>query len=141
MYVAAVITLQYEGLRELAQALHEVNVGLYEALLAGLREVGEVIRGESARRFLDYGASEGREASFARGADGLGVLVRPNTSRMAIVSVAQTVRRSGDLGARRSNFGDLMMRKALIPARRDGLDEAAALLDSEVADLLHEHGF
>lgn len=135
------LTLRYEGLREVAQALRDVNAGLYETLLTGLREVGEVIRKEGARRFLEYGAGEEREASFTRGAAGLRTLVRPNTSRMALVTVAQTVRRSSTMGARRSNFGDLMMRHGLIPARGDKLGEAYAIVDTEVAALLHEHGF
>jgi hypothetical protein len=136
-----VLLLRYEGLRELAQALREVEAGLYEALLTGLGEVGEIIRKDAAARFLEYGASEEREASFTKGAEGLDTFVRPNTSLMALLTVGQGMRRSRDMGARRSNMGDLMMRKALIPARKDRLDEAAKVLESSVGKLLHEHGF
>lgn len=135
------LTFRYEGLRELAQSLRDVNAGLYETLLSGLGKVGEVIRAEGARQFLEYGAGEDREPTFVKGAEGLGVLVRPNTSKMAIVSVAQTKRRSQDMGARRSNFGDLMMRHGLIPALGEKIGDAYEIVDVEVADLLRRNGF
>ncbi len=137
------IGLRYEGLRELAQALRTINYELYAEVVAGLREVGEVIRKDARNRFVTYGAggSEARAATFVQAADGFQTLVRPNTSTMAIVSVSQTRRRTGDLPRRRSNFGDLMMRKALLPARGESMDEAAAVMEAAVGGLLAKHGF
>lgn len=137
------IEIRYEGLRELAQALRIVDAGLFEAVTAGLKEVGEVIRRDASARFVDYGSNgnEGRAASFAKAADGFQTLVRTNTSTMAIVSVGQTRRKSRDLLRRRSNFGDLMMRHALLPARDESMAEAAELLENTVGVLLTDQGF
>lgn len=137
------IEVRYEGLRELAQALRAVNTELYATLLEGLHKVGEVIRTDAAARFDAYGSggTPAREASFARAAAGFRTLVRPNTSSMAVVSVAQTIRRTPDLRRRRSNLGDLMMRHALLPAQGERMGDAVAILDAEVAGLLRENGF
>ena len=137
------IVLRYEGLRELAQALRVVNHELFDALMVGLREVGEIVRKDARRRFVDYGIAQHpkRAVSFIDAADGFDTLVRPNTSTMAIVSVQQKHRRSSDMPRRRANFGDLMMRHALLPARNAGLPEAEEVLDREVVALLARHGF
>ena len=137
------IEIRYEGLRELAQALRVVNEELFAALMVGLREVGEIVRKDARKRFINYGIAQHpkRAVSFVDAADGFDTLVRPNTSTMAIVSVTQKHRRSGDMPRRRSNFGDLMMRHALLPARDDGLPEAEEVLDREVVALLARNGF
>ena len=130
--------VRYEGLRELAQALRIVNAELYQALVAGLDKVGGVIRSDASAKFVSWGAGR---PGVEQAAEGFRVLVRPNTSTMAIVSVGQTLRRSADMPRRRSNFGDLQMRKGLLPARTEKLPDAVAILDSEVSTLLHSHGF
>ena len=130
--------VRYEGLRELAQALRIVNAELYGALIAGLGKAGDVIRADAAGKFVSWGA--GRDG-VEQAAEGFRVLVRPNTSTMAIVSVAQTLRRSSDMPRRRSNFGGLMMTEALLPARDEKLPEVVAALDGEVSALLDSRGF
>lgn len=130
--------VRYEGLRELAQALRIVNAELYGAVLAGLRKSGDVVREDAVSKFQSWGA--GRDG-IEKAAEGFGVLVRPYTSSMAIVSVGQTLRRSSDMPRRRSNFGGLMMTKALLPARQEKLAEVETILDTEVSVLLHTHGF
>lgn len=139
--------VRYEGLRELAQALRVTSVELYGEMVAGLAEAGDVIRRAARSDFIVYGASTGsgfgdaRAAGFVRAADGFQTLVRTNTSTMALVSVAQTRRRTPVMQMRRSNFGDLMMRHALLPARGSHMEEAAAIVDRRVGGLLERHGF
>jgi len=147
------IELRYEGLRQLAQALRIVDAELYASMVAGLKEVGEVIRRDARSKFIDYGAgvrplgqraaysSEGRAASFVKAADGFQTLVRVNTSTMALVSVGQTNRSSRDLLRRRRNFGDLMMRHGLLPAREESMEQAATVLEESIGTLLTTHGF
>lgn len=130
--------VRYEGLRELAQALRIVNAELYEAVLAGLRKAGDVVRADAAGKFESWGA--GRDG-IETAAEGFSALVRPYTSTMAIVSVGQTLRRSSDMPRRRPNFGGLMMTEALLPARQEKLAEVETILDTEVATLLHSRGF
>jgi len=123
----------------LLQSLSVVNHELYAALLVGLEHVGDSIRDDARTKFADWGSggSPGRAASFVRAAEGFDTRVRPNTKTSAIVGVGQSIRKSRDLARRRSNFGDLMMRKALLPARNEKLDEAYLLLETEVSELLH----
>ena len=137
------IALRYEGLRELLQSLRVVQAELYATMVAGLKEVGEVVRKDARRRFIDYGISNhpGRATGFVKAADGLQTLVRPNTSTMALVSVGQTLRSSRYQPRRRPNFGDLMMRHSLLPARGAGLVEAEAVMDETVGGLLARNGF
>lgn len=137
------IEIRYEGLRELAQALRIVDQELYLAMVAGLKEVGEIIRRDARSKFIDYGAdgSEGRAASFVRAADGLQTLVRVNTSTMALVTVGQTLRTTRYIPQKRPNFGDLMMRHGLLPARNESMEQATVALDRQVGSLLASHGF
>jgi hypothetical protein len=138
-----VIAVRYEGLRETLQALRIVEYDLYRTMLAGLKTAGEIVRRSARQRFADYGSggSAARTASFLKAADGFQTLVRPNTSTMAIVSVGQTLRSTVYQPRRRPEFGGLMMRKALLPARGASMGEAVAALDAEVVTLLHTHGF
>lgn len=130
--------VRYEGLRELAQALRIVNAELYQALLAGLQKAGDVVKADAQGKFESWGA--GRDG-IEQAAEGFRVLVRPNTSTMAIVSVGQTLRRSSDMPRRRSNFGGLQMTEGLLPARAEKLADVAVILDGEVSTLLHSRGF
>ena len=130
--------VRYEGLRELAQALRIVNAELYAALISGLRKAGDVVRVDAQGKFESWGAGR---PGIEQAAEGFSALVRPNTSTMAIVSVGQTLRRSSDMPRRRSNFGGLMMTKALLPARDQKLPEVVAAIDGEVSGLLRSHGF
>lgn len=133
--------VEYEGLRELVQALRATSLELYGAVVDGLRRGGEVVRKDASNRFREYGAGLGRPDGFIRAADGFKTQVRPNTSTMALVSVGQTLRRTPDLPRRRSNFGALQMRHALVPARDQDMAQVAAVVETEVAGLLHKHGF
>ncbi len=137
------IEVRYEGLRELVQALRTIKYELFEALLAGLKQAGEIIQRDARHRFIDYGSggSAGRAASFVKAADGFQTLVRPNTSTMALVTVGQTLRSTSNQPRRRPNFGGLMVRKALLPARDASIGEAYAVVDANVATLLQSHGF
>jgi hypothetical protein len=141
-----VIGVRYEGLREVAQALRATQIELYSALEAGLTKSGDIVRDDARQMFIQWGTggvarSASRGAGIAKAAEGFKTLFRPNTSTMSIVSVAQTLRRSKDMHRRRSNFGDLMMRKALLPARNQDMAKVVAVLETEVGALLHEHGF
>lgn len=132
------IGIRYEGLRELAQALRTVNHELYDALISGLASAGKIVRADAAEKFEAWG---GDRPGIEKAAGGFRAFVRPNTSTMAILSVGQSLRRSEDLARRRSNLGDLFMRKALLPARNEKLVDVAVAIDESVAQLLHEHGF
>ena len=133
--------IQYEGLRELVQALRATSLELYGAVLEGLRKGGEIVRKDASSRFSGYGAGLGRPDGFVKAADGFRTLVRPNSSTMALVSVGQTLRRSSDMLHRRSNFGGLQMRHGLLPARDQDMPQVAAVVEEDVAGLLREHGF
>lgn len=130
--------VRYEGLRELAQALRIVNAELYGALVTALDKAGGIVREDASAKFVSWGA--GRDG-IEQAAEGFRVLVRPNTSTMAIVSVGQTLRRSGDMPRRRSNFGALQMTKGLLPARDQKMPEVVTVIDGEVSALLHSRGF
>src|ERR1051326_4782849 len=107
--------IRYEGLRELAQALHSVNRDLYDSVRGGLKEAGELIRADARGRFEKYNKAS---------ADGFETRVRMGAG--ALVVVGQRLRKTTGL---RPDFGALMMTKALLPARMDKLDQAAALVE------------
>lgn len=136
------LTIQAEGLREIAQSLREINYSVFTEMVAGLKEVGDVVRSRARSRFIAYGfekeIDKGRATGFVKAADGFQTLVRPNTSTMALVSVGQTLRSTRVQPRRRPNFGDLMMRKALLPARNETLEDAAAVLEARVLRLVND---
>lgn len=140
------ISVRYEGLRETLQALRTVNHELYEALLSGLEAAGRIVQADARQKFIQWGSggvfeSESRQRGITKAAEGFDVRVRPNTSSYPILSVGQSIRRSGDMARRRSNLGDLFMRKALLPARKEKMVDVVTAIDRGVASLLHEHGF
>ena len=137
------IGLRYEGLKGLLQSLSVVNHEMYQTVMLGLTKVGDNVLDDARGKFSDWGSggSPGRTASFVKAAEGFDTRVRPMTKTSAVVTVGQSLRKSRDLPKRRSNFGDLMMRKALLPARNEKLEESYLLLETEVAELLHSQGF
>ena len=137
------IEIRAEGLKELLQSLAVLDHELYDAVVAGLTKTGDAVREDATAKFATWGSggSPGRAASFVRAAEGFDTRVRPLTSTSAVVTVGQSLRKSRDLPRRRPNFGDLMMRKALLPARNEKLEEAAAIFNTEVTELIHANGF
>jgi hypothetical protein len=133
-----VFGVRYEGLRELAQALRIVNTELYAALLAGLNKAGRIVQSQASSDFSEWG---GGRPGVGKAVAGFRTLVRPNSSTMAIVSVGQTLRRSSELGLRRSNWGSLQMTEGLIPARDSKLPEVVTAIDGSVTELLRSRGF
>jgi hypothetical protein len=53
------------------------------------------------------------------------------------VFIGQRLRKTTGL---RPDYGDLQMRKALIPARTEKLDDAADIVEAKVGGLLRSHG-
>lgn len=85
-----------------------------------LREAAEPIRREASARFLKY---------HPRSAAKYGISVR----KVGTVSVEQRLRKSADVGRRRSNFGGLQMRKALIPALGSNADQVERKVEEAVS--------
>jgi hypothetical protein len=117
----------YEGLHEVAQALREVEAGVYTELVADLKEVGDVVRDDARQRFA---------AISTKTADGFETRVRTGSS--AVVVVAQRLRKTT---GRRPDYGALQMRHALLPARTAKHAEAVEILERGAGKLLAAHGF
>lgn len=83
----------------------------------GLREAAVPVRDEARARFARYDA---------RSASRYGISVR----RTGIVSVEQRLRRTT---GKHPQFGSLQMRRALIPALQNNVDETIRRLDAEMA--------
>lgn len=131
----APVSLRYEGLRELAQALRETDRALLNELKVELEKVGEVVRIEAVRLFTKGVA---RSASIQKTAEGFETRVRAGGQAKDLVVVAQHLSKTT---GKRPDYGALQMTRALLPARDAKLDEAAQILEDGAYKLLHEHGF
>ncbi len=120
--------IQYEGLREIAQALREVDKETLAELTRDLGDVGHVVEHEAVDLF---------DAIDARSAAGFDTRVRINTSSMALVSVGQSLRKTT---GRRPDYGTLQVEDALLPARDRKIGEAVHILEDGAMKLLRRHG-
>lgn len=129
------VTLHYEGLRELAQALKQVDTELLGELQKELGKVGEVVRAEAYGLFTKGVA---RSESIQRTAANFETRVRAGGNAKAIVVVGQ---RLPSTTGTRPDYGGLQMTRALLPARERKIDEAAQILEDGAYALLRRHGF
>ncbi len=130
--------LTYEGLREVAKALAVIDHELLGELKLGLRKVGEVVEHEARRRFVAYKPDD---PWAAQSAESFETRVRAGSASSALAVVGQRRRRSGQQQLRRSNWGGLQVKHALLPALGAMLGEASEVLEREVHQLLKRHGF
>src|SRR4051812_31611934 len=98
-------SIRYEGLREVAQALREVDRGALVELTKDLGEVGGVVERDARSRF---------DRIDAASAAGFDTRVRVNSSSLGLVTVGQKLRKTT---GRRPDFGALQVTSALLPAR------------------------
>lgn len=134
------VGIQYEGLREIGQALRETDRGLADRLKAALGDVGEVAREEAEVQFLanlgKHHRSERSQASIERTARGFHVRVRLSRGG-SLVSVEQNIRKKT---GRRPDYGGLQVKDGLIPGRDRTIPEATRILERDVVGLLKDHG-
>lgn len=128
--------IRYEGLGALVKALKEVAPVVERELNAELKAVGEIVASDAARRFaaLPAHGSPATAGSYRFTAAGFKSRVRAG----GLVTVEQTRRRKS---GRRGDYGALMMRRALIPARTAHLEEVAARAEVAVGRALARAGF
>ena len=132
--------IEFNGLRDLAKALKEIDLGLFEELKGDLEDVGNIVRDEAARLFVAYGRERGREHSFAVSASSFETRVRTQ-SAAGVVVVGQGRRKSTNTSRNRSNWGGLEMTKGLLPGRERGIKEAERVLEQGAVRLLRNNGF
>lgn len=120
--------LRYEGIRELAQALKQIDDGLLHELTADLKNVGEVVREQATSLFdrIDVKTAAGFETR-----------VRATSRSGGLVTVEQKLRKTT---GRRPDYGGLQVRY-MLEAREEKLGEAAQILEDGAHRLLREHGF
>jgi hypothetical protein len=121
-------SIQYEGLREIAQALKETDKSTLAELTRDLKDVGEVVEHEAVHLFDPYDP---------RSAAGFDTRVRVNTSTMALVSVGQSLPKTTGL---RPDWGTLQVEVALLPARDRKWVEANKILEDGAIANLRRHG-
>lgn len=120
--------LEIEGLREVLVALKQVDEHTQKELVAGMREVGDVVRDDARRRFstVDRYSAQGFETR-----------IRPSSSE-ALVIVGQRLRKTTGT---HPDWGARQVREALLPARHAKYDDAHEILEKRVGRLLAVHGF
>ena len=121
-------SIQYEGLREIAQALKETDRSTLAELTRDLGDVGQVVEKEAVGLF---------DRIDARSAAGFDTRVRVNSSSMALVSVGQSLRKTT---GQRPDFGALQVTAALLPARDRKIAEATRILEAGAIANLRRHG-
>lgn len=121
-------SIQYEGLRQIAQALKETDQAALRELTDDLGRVGGVVEREAVSLF---------DRIDARSAAGFDTRVRVNSSSMALVSVGQSKRKTTGL---RPDYGALQVTEALLPARDRKIGEAVRILEDGAVRHLREHG-
>jgi hypothetical protein len=121
-------SIQYEGLRQIAQALKETDQSALRELQADLGDVGEVVEKEAVSLF---------DRIDARSAAGFDTRVRVNSSSLALVSVGQSKRKTT---GKRPDYGALQITEALLPARDRKIVEATRILEYGAIANLRRHG-
>lgn len=129
------VSLHYEGLRELAQALRDTDRDLLNQLKDELEKVGEVVRIDAVGRFTKGVA---RSVSIQQTAANFETRVRAGGQAKELVVVAQRLAKTT---GKRPDYGALQMTRALLPARDAKIGEAAQILEDGAVKLLHDHGF
>lgn len=135
------LSVRYEGLREVLKALNETDKELIGRLRVAFAKVGDLIKVDARARLVRFGQAHNRGGSFAEVAAGYDTRVRTSGNTDTIVSVGQSHRTSPLQLRRRPNLGDIQMKKSLLPARTANFDRAVQLVEDEIGGLLHEQGF
>ncbi len=105
--------IHVKGYRETMRAFQQADKDARKELRAALKEVGEVVRRDAAARFA---STSGRTAAGYRTA-----------VRQRGVAVEQRLAKTTGL---RPDYGALQMRRALIPARSENLEELDAAMEA-----------
>lgn len=122
-------TIRFEGVREAAQALKEIDADLLRNLREQMREVGNVIRDDARARAMPVNSKT---------AMGYSTTTSLLSQSAALVSVRQRVRRTT---GKRPDYGSYQMRHFLLPARAAQTERAYEILEKGAYKLLREHGF
>jgi hypothetical protein len=115
--VAQQDVLVVSGLKQLLKASKDAGTATNREVRAALRQSGEIVRDDAARRLSHYSA---------KSAAGLKVRVRQRG-----IAVEQSLRKTTGPRAR-ANYGSLQMRKALLPA----LNENEVAVEAEMEKAL-----
>jgi hypothetical protein len=138
--MAAII--RYTGLREVARALKEIDVGTLTELKHDLELAGNVVRDEASdlftQRMLARPRSPASAASITRTAQGFQTRVRVLSQSGALLSVEQRLRKKT---GRRAQYGALQVRYGLYPGRERKLGEVVTIVEEGAVKLLRQHGF
>lgn len=105
-------TLRVKGYREFMRAAARAPKDTRKEVRAAFREVGEIVRADAAQRFEDV--SPKTAAGF-----------RTRTSTRGV----SVVQRLGKTTGKRSDWGSLQMKDALIPALESKEDEVEQAMD------------
>lgn len=129
-------SIHYEGLREVALALKEVDEHLLGELKGDLEKVGNVVCDEAQilwfQRLRKFDRGPRSAQSITR--TGLGFQTRVRLGRGgSLVSLEQTQRKTT---GRRPDYGALQVRDAMLPARARKLGEAERILEDGAVRLL-----
>jgi hypothetical protein len=108
------------GFRELIKATRQMEPDTRRYVRAAFRQAGEQVRQEAASLFSGIDS---------RSAAGFKVRVRQRG-----IAVEQSLRKTTGL---RPDYGALMMRRALLPARADKADETATAIDEALDKVVH----
>jgi hypothetical protein len=123
-----------EGLREIGQALKEVDRGLLDSLRINLKVAGDVVRDET-RQLLTGGAA--RTESLQKTAEGIETRVRLGGQSTALLVVAQSLRKTT---GQHPEFGSLQVR-TMLEAEHEKEHDVEGILVEGVGHLLERHGF
>ena len=123
------------------QALRELDRELLGVFKQELTNAGDLVRDDARTKMAQQGARRGKEKSWAFSASGFQTRVRTSSKTSALVVVAQSKRSSRIQQRRRPNWGGILMRKGLLPARTAKLDAVASRVEQGVGRLLDRHGF
>ncbi len=121
-------SIQYEGLRQIAQALKETDESTLAELQRDLGDVGDVVKTEAVDLF---------DRIDARSASHFDTRVRVNSSSLALVDVGQSLRKTT---GKRPDFGKLQVEEALLPARDRKIAQATRILEEGAIKNLARHG-
>lgn len=115
-------TVRVRGLKELQRSLKEADKETRKQVRAVLRESGEIVRAEAAKRFdnVDTGSAAGFKVRV----------------RQRGIAVEQSRRKTT---GKRADYGHLQMTRALLPALDDKQDEVVDRFEKaldEIADIV-----
>lgn len=117
--------VRYEGLTDLLKALRELEPVVLRELKQAFGQIAEHVTRDARLRFRRY--NEQSAYGFAG-----------SVRQSGLVVVQQTRRKTTGL---RPDFGALMMRKALLPARASKMEETVRVSENAVNAALKATGF